>query len=77
MVGEKIDVITVQYEDITKFLGLKKMDIEKFILIMREFYMKTFEALKSCKERKVKEEKWRQNKEEQNKSCNKKKNKIK
>ena len=55
-VGEKIDAITVQYEDISKFLGLKKMDIEKFILIMREFYTKTFEALKLYKEKKAKEE---------------------
>ena len=53
------------------------MDIEKLILIMREFYMKAFEALKSYKERKAKEEKVRQKEEENNKSCNKKKNKIK
>ena len=44
-VGEKIDAINAQYEDIVKFLGLKKMDIEKFILIMRKFYKKTIEAL--------------------------------
>jgi hypothetical protein len=66
-VGEKIDAITVQYEDISKFLGLKKMDIEKFILIMREFYTKTFEALKLYKEKKAKEEKAKQKEEKSGK----------
>jgi len=62
-VGEKIDAITVQYEDISKFLNLKKMDIEKFIAIMRDFYLKTFEALKVYKEKKAKEEKKKQDEE--------------
>ena len=71
-VGEKIDAITVQFEDISKFLNLKKMDIEKFIVVMREFYLKTFEALKLYKEKKAKEEK-RKQEEEKKKNKSKKK----
>ena len=66
-VGEKIDAITVQYEEISKFLGLKNVDIEKFIVIMREFYLKTVEALKIYKDKKEKEEKLKQLEEEKNK----------
>ena len=66
-VGEKIDAITEQYQDISKFLGLKNVDIDKFIGIMREFYLKTFEALKLYKEKKAKEEKLKQLEEEKNK----------
>ena len=66
-VGEKIDAITSQYEDISKFLGLKNVDIEKFIVIMREFYLKTVEALKIYKDKKEKEEKLKQLEEEKNK----------
>jgi hypothetical protein len=43
------------------------MDIEKFILIMREFYTKTFEALKLYKEKKAKEEKAKQKEEKSGK----------
>ena len=63
-VGEKIDAITVQYQDISKFLGLKNVDIEQFIGIMKEFYLKTFEALKIYREKKAKEEKLKQLEEE-------------
>jgi diaphanous 1 len=57
LVGEKIDEISVKYEDVCKYLGLKQMEIGKFIALMREFYLKTFEALKIYKERKEKEDK--------------------
>ena len=70
-VGEKIDAINEQYEDISKFLGLKKMDIEKFVGIMREFYKKTIEALKLYKEKLAKQEKLK--KLEEKKAAKKKK----
>ena len=41
-VGEKIEAIEVQFKDISKYFALKNVDIEKFIVIMREFYLKTF-----------------------------------
>jgi len=63
-VGEKIDAIAVQFEDISKFLGLKKMDLEKFVVVMREFYKKTVEALKLYKDKKEKEEKLKKLEEE-------------
>ena len=72
-VGEKIDAIEVQFKDISKFFGLKNVDIEKFIVIMREFYLKTFEALKIYREKKAKEEKLKQLEEEKNKKNKKKK----
>jgi len=74
-VEEKISAIDVQFADISKFLDLKKLDIEKFVGVMREFYKKTFEALKLYKEKKAKEEKLKQlkEKEEKNKSNKKKK----
>ena len=74
-VGEKIDAINVQYEDICKFLGLKKMDIEKFVNIMREFYLKTMEGLKWYKDKKAKEEKLKKMEEEKKNKTNKKKKK--
>ena len=70
-VGEKIDSINEQYEDISKFLGLKKMDLEKFVGIMREFYKKTIEALKLYKEKIAKQEKLK--KLEEKKAAKKKK----
>ena len=72
-VGEKIDAIEVQFKDISKFFALKNMDIEKFIIVMREFYLKTFEALKLYREKKAKEEKLKQLEEEKNKKNKKKK----
>ena len=74
-VGEKIDAITVQYEEISKFLGLKNVDIEKFIVIMREFYLKTVEALKIYKDKKAKEEKLKKLEEDKNKKNKSKKKK--
>ena len=74
-VGEKIDAINAQYEDIVKFLGLKKMDIEKFILLMREFYKKTVEALKLYKEKIAREEKQKKAEEDKKKKSNLKKKK--
>ena len=71
-VGEKIDAIAVQFEDISKFLGLKKMDLEKFVVVMREFYKKTVEALKLYKDKKEKEEKLKKLEEEKNKKNKKK-----
>jgi len=66
-VGEKIDDITVQFNDISKFLVLKKMDLEKFISTMRDFYKATMDALKSYKEKKEKEERARKAEEEKQK----------
>jgi len=74
-VGEKIDAINVQYDDIIKFLGSKKMDIEKFINIMREFYLKTMEGLKVYKDKIAKEEKLKRLEEEKRKKMEKKKKK--
>lgn len=66
-VEEKIAAIDVQFNDISKFLFLKKLDIEKFVGIMREFYKKTCEALKTYKEKKQKEEKLKALKDDKNK----------
>ena len=74
-VEEKIAAIDVQFNDISKFLFLKKLDIEKFVGIMREFYKKTCEALKLYKEKKQKEEKLKQLKEDKNKDKSGKKKK--
>ena len=56
-VEEKIANIDVQYEGIAKYLGLKKMDLDKFVAIMKELYLKIVEALKKYMEMKAKEEK--------------------
>ena len=77
-IGEKIDAINTQYEDIVKFYGLKKIELEKFVILMREFYLKTMEGLKAYKDRKAKEEKMRKAEEdrknkEKNKTAKKKK----
>ena len=74
-VGEKIDAINVQYDDIIKFLGSKKMDIEKFVNIMREFYLKTMEGLKVYKDKIAKEEKLKKLEEDKRKKMEKKKKK--
>ena len=74
-VEEKIAAIDVQFNDISKFLFLKKLDIEKFVGIMREFYKKTCEALKTYKEKKQKEEKLKALKDDKNKDKSGKKKK--
>ena len=51
------------------------MDLEKFILIMREFYKKTIEALKVYKEKIAKEEKQKKAEEDKKKKSNLKKKK--
>ena len=77
-IGEKIDAINTQYDDIVKFFGLKKIELEKFVILMREFYLKTMEGLKAYKDKKAKEEKMRKQEEdrklkEKNKTPKKKK----
>ena len=54
---EKIANIDVQYENISKYYGLKKMDMDKFVGIIRELYLKMVAALKTYMENKAKEEK--------------------
>ena len=56
-VEEKIANIDVQYENISKYYGLKKMDMDKFVGIIRELYLKMVAALKTYMENKAKEEK--------------------
>jgi len=70
-VEEKIALIDTQFEEVSKFLDLKKMDLEKFVSVMRLLYTKTVEALKMYKEKKEKEER-KKKLEEKNKG--KKKN---
>ena len=75
-VEEKIANIDVQYQSISKFLVLKKMDLDKFVGIMRDLYLKMVAALKTYMEIKAKEEKLK--KLEQKKlEEEKKKNKLK
>ena len=59
-VEEKIANISVEYESVSKYLALKKIDLDKFIVIMRELYVKICDALKIYKENKEKEEKLKQ-----------------
>ena len=56
-VEEKIANIDVQYQSISKYLALKNMDLDKFVVIMRALYLKMVAALKTYKENKEKEEK--------------------
>ena len=56
-VEEKIANIDVQYQSISKYLALKNMDLDKFVVIMRELYLKMVAALKTYMENKAKEEK--------------------
>ena len=56
-VEEKIANISVQYESVSKYLALKKTDLDKFIVLMRELYVKMIAALKTYMENKDKEEK--------------------
>ena len=51
------------------------MDIEKFINIMREFYLKTMEGLKVYKDKIAKEEKLKRLEEEKRRKMEKKKKK--
>jgi hypothetical protein len=74
-IEEKISAIDSQFNEISIFLNLKKIDIEKFIAIMREFYLKTFEALRLYKEKKAKEEKLKQLKDDKGKGKRNKKKK--
>ena len=46
-VGEKILSINVKYNELSKYFGLKNMDIEKFVLIMKEFYIKTSKIIEN------------------------------
>ena len=46
--------------------------LEKFVVVMREFYKKTVEALKLYKDKKEKEEKLKKLEEEKNKKNKKK-----
>jgi diaphanous 1 len=75
-VEEKIANIDVQYQSISKFLVLKKMDLDKFVAVMRELYLKMVAALKSYMEAKAKEEKMKKN-EQKKLEEEKKKNKLK
>ena len=74
-IEEKIAAIDLQFNDISKFLTLKNIDLEKFIAIMREFYLKTFEAIRLYKEKKTKEEKLKQLKDDKDKGKRNKKRK--
>ena len=74
-IEEKISAIDSEFNYITKFLNLKKIDLEKFVAIMREFYLKTFEALRLYKEKKAKEEKLKQLKDDKGKGKRNKKKK--
>ena len=74
-VEEKISAIDSEFNEISRFLNLKKIDIEKFVAIMREFYLKTFEALRLYKEKKSKEEKLKQLKDDKGKGNKNKKKK--
>ena len=56
LLEEKMDSMYKKYNDIAKFLGLKNIDIEEFILIMKEFCLKIFEAVKLYNEKKSKKE---------------------
>ena len=56
-VEEKIGNIEVQYEGVSKYLALQKMDLDKFVGIMRDLYLKMVAALKTYMEMKAKEEK--------------------
>ena len=75
-VEEKIANIDVQYQGISKFLALKKMDLDKFVAAMRELYLKMVAALKAYMENKAKEEKMKKN-EQKKLEEEKKKNKGK
>jgi diaphanous 1 len=56
-VEEKIANISVQFENVSKYLGLKNKDLDKFVAIMRELYLKMVAALKTYMENKAREEK--------------------
>ena len=56
-VEEKIANISVQFENVSKYLGLKNKDLDKFVAIMRELYLKIVAALKTYMENKAREEK--------------------
>ena len=56
-VEEKIANISVQFESVSKYLGLKNKDLDKFVAIMRELYLKMVAALKTYMENKAREEK--------------------
>ena len=66
----------MQYQGISKFLALKKMDLDKFVAAMRELYLKMVAALKAYMENKAKEEKMKKN-EQKKLEEEKKKNKGK
>ena len=74
-VEEKIANIDVQYESISKYYGLKNMDLNKFIAVMKELYLKMVETLRIYMENKAKEEKLK--KLEQKKLEDEKKKKAK
>ena len=77
-VEEKIGNISVQYESVAKYLALKKMDLDKFVVVLRELYIKMIAALKTYMENKAKEEKLKkleQKKLEEEKKKNKGKKK--
>ena len=77
-VEEKIGNISVQYESVAKYLALKKMDLDKFVVVLRELYIKMLAALKTYMENKAKEEKLKkleQKKLEEEKKKNKGKKK--
>ena len=76
-IGEKIDTITVKYEEISKFLGLKNVDIKKFVVIMREFFLETITALKIYRNKKKTEEKLKLLEEERDKKNKGNKSKLK
>ena len=52
---EKIENISVQFECVSKYLGLNDIDLDKFVAIMRELYLKMLAALKTLW--KIKQEK--------------------
>ena len=57
LVEKKINAINVEYENISKYLRLKNIDIEKFISILKVFYRKIFEALELYRSNKELEDK--------------------
>ena len=46
LVEKKMHAINEEYENISKYLGVKNIDIDTFISIMKVLYRKIFEALK-------------------------------
>ena len=51
LIGEKFESISIQYEELSKVFGLKKIDIKTFISLMKELYLKTYEVIKLYKDK--------------------------